>query len=98
MNKGFAQGLGIIAFGVLFLILTSVLYHLGDVAGSRLVIFYGLSAFLIAIGVVAIVLSRRMQTPKPQKAKGKKANYSLNPKRLYYVINDSFGKVRSFNV
>jgi Na+-driven multidrug efflux pump len=59
-NRARWQGLGVILIGVFFLILTSVLYDLHHVKAGQLGVFYGLSAFLIVIGVVLLVLYQRM--------------------------------------
>ena len=65
------QGLGITIFGAFFIILTSVLYILNYVKGERVFIFYGLSVVLVAIGVVMLLLSRRIpqQITKNQREK-----------------------------
>jgi len=55
------QGVGIIAFGIFFLILISILNALNYVKSNRLLIFDALSILLIIIGVVIIVLSKRTQ-------------------------------------
>ena len=61
-NKIRWQGLGIAVLGVFFIILTSVLYALDYVKSDRLIVFYGLSAFLAAIGVVLLVLLQKNST------------------------------------
>ena len=63
IGKALWQGLGIIIFGVFFIILSSVLYNLNYIKSNHLTIFYALSALLIVIGVVMLVLSRRMPQP-----------------------------------
>jgi len=57
-RKTFWQGLWIIVLGVVFLILTFVLYDMGYVKSDRLIIYYGPSAVLVVLGVVVLVLSR----------------------------------------
>lgn len=59
-NKVSPQGLVITVIGVFFLILTSVLYGLKYINIDRLLIFYGLSIFLVIIGVVVFTLSKRI--------------------------------------
>jgi hypothetical protein len=59
-NSTLWQGLGLVAFGIFFIILTFALFHLGYVKSDRLAIFYGLSALLVAMGAVLLMLSKRM--------------------------------------
>lgn len=59
-TKAFPQGLAIMIIGVFFLILTSVLYALKYLSIDRVLIFYGLSIFLVIIGVVVLELSKRI--------------------------------------
>jgi len=58
-RKALWQGLWIIALGVFFLILIFVLHDLSYIKSDRLIIYYVPSAILVALGVVAVVVSRR---------------------------------------
>ena len=59
-RKALWQGLWIIALGVFFLILTFVLHDIGYVKSDRLIIYYVPGAILVVLGVVAVVISRRV--------------------------------------
>ena len=60
-TKSLLQGLGIMIIGVFFLTLSSLLYHFNYIKSiSRLVIFDVLSIVLVALGLVLILLSRRL--------------------------------------
>ena len=59
-TKSFPQGIVIMIIGVFFLILTSVLYDLRYINFDRLLIFIGLSIFLVIIGVIILRLSKRI--------------------------------------
>jgi hypothetical protein len=70
-NKVLWQGTAIAIFGAFFIILASVLHVLNYIKGDRVFVFYGLSIFLVAIGVVLLLLSKR--TPQQSvKVKRKK--------------------------
>jgi hypothetical protein len=59
-NKASPQGLVITIIGVFFLILTTALYGLKYINIDRLLIFYGLSIFLVIVGVVIFTFSKRI--------------------------------------
>jgi len=59
-RKALWQGLWIIALGIFFLILTFVLHDLSYIKSDRLVLYYVPGAILVVLGVVAILLSRRL--------------------------------------
>ena len=67
-NKVLWQGRAIVGFGAFFIILTFVLHALNYVKGDRVFVFYGLSIFLVVIGVFLLFLSKR--APQ-QNVKGK---------------------------
>jgi len=54
------QGLWLIVLGVFFLVLTFILHDIGYVKSDRLILLYGPSAILVAIGAVILVLSQRI--------------------------------------
>ena len=70
-NKASLQGLLIIVFGVVFIILISSLYVLSYVKGDRVFIFYGLSALLVVMGVVTLLFARRVPKQNMKKPRRK---------------------------
>ena len=72
-RKALWQGLWIIALGVFFLILIFVLHDLSYIKSDRLIIYYVPSAILVALGVVAVVVSRRTPQGPSVKNQGQKA-------------------------
>ena len=75
ITKENLQGIGIIAFGAFFLIFVTVLYRLNYIKIDRLPIYYGLSSVLVVIGIIILLLSRKMTQPLPRnKKRDKKRN------------------------
>jgi uncharacterized membrane protein len=70
-NKASLQGKLIIVFGVVFIILISSLYMLSYVKGDRVFIFYGLSVLLVVMGVVMLLLARRVPQQNMKKPRQK---------------------------
>jgi len=65
------QGYAIFAIGIFFLIVTLILYSLNVIKGNRLLMYDGVSLLIVVLGVVYVVLSRRLpegnRVKKPQK-------------------------------
>jgi hypothetical protein len=72
-RKVFWQGLWIIVLGIFFLILTFVLHDIGYVKSDRLILYYGPSAVLVALGAVLLVLSQRIPQGTSVKKQRRKA-------------------------
>jgi len=54
------QGYAILAIGFFFIVVTFVLYGLGKISSSRLLIYDGVSVLVVVLGVVYVVFSRRL--------------------------------------
>lgn len=66
------QGYIILAIGVFFLIVTLVLYALGIIKTNRLLIYDSVSGLLVVLGIVYVVLSKRVAQSNNAKNPSKK--------------------------
>ena len=72
-------GFVILAIGIFFIIVTSVLYALDIIKSNRLLIYDSASFLLVVLGVIYVVLSRRL--PREQKHEASKKSLKDKQRR-----------------